>query len=49
MNATSFFYLIARDTIGDIDMIFLPSSNFMTLRQKEAGGDDGSVNSARDM
>ena len=49
MNSTSFFYLIGRDNIGDVDMLFLPSTNVLTLKQNQEGDDEGEVQSSRDM
>jgi hypothetical protein len=45
MNSTSIFYLVARDTIGDLDLVFLPSSNLIAVREQ----DQGEVETAEDM
>jgi hypothetical protein len=46
MNSTSFFYLVGRDSVGDIDLMFLPSTSFMTMRR--GGGEDRRVEDAKD-
>jgi hypothetical protein len=27
------FYMIARDSIGDMDLIFMPATNFLVLKE----------------
>jgi hypothetical protein len=45
------FYMMARDTIGDIDLMFLPSTNFMVMKEhpSDVSMDSGSVENEQDL